>query len=179
MIIRNYKMIKIKNDKLPKYGFGPLYFIISFIMTILSLLYFNNIHIFQSGIINNYFLRKLFLFFSILSIILGVLLWCFAVFPSKGIRYKLEKGELETEGVYSISRNPIYSGIYFILLGIQMLTCNIFVFIIAIIIYIFLSILIIKTEEKWCLKKFGKKYEEYCNQDNRIIPWFPKRKKTK
>ena len=151
MIIRNYKMIKTKNDKLPKYGFGPLYFLISLILTILSLLYFNNIHIFQSGIINNYFLRKLFLLFSILSIILGVLLWLFAVFPSKGIRYKLEKGELETEGAYSISRNPIYSGIYFILLGIQMFTCNIFVFILSIIIYIFLSVLIIKTEEKWCL----------------------------
>ena len=169
-------MIKIKNDKLPTYGFGPLYFIISFLLTIFSLLYFNNIKIFQPGIINNYFARKLFLLSSIISIILGVLLWCFAVFPSKGIRYKLEKGELETEGVYSISRNPIYSGIYFVLLGIQMYTYNILVFIISIIIYIFLSILIIKTEEKWCLKKFGKKYEEYCNQVNRIIPWFPKRK---
>ena len=169
-------MNKTKNEKLPTYGFGPLYLLISLILTILSFLYFNNIHIFQSGIINNYFLRKVFLLFSILSMILGVSLWCFAVFPSKGIRYKLEKGELETEGVYSISRNPIYSGIYFFLLGIQMLTYNIFVFIISIIIYIFLSILIIKTEEKWCLEKFGKKYEEYCKQVNRIIPWFPKRK---
>ena len=167
-------MNKKANGKLPKYGYGPLYLICSSILTILSLLYFNKLTIFQSGIIENYLLRKCFLILSIYSILLGIFLWCSAVFPSKGIRYKLLHGELETRGIYSISRNPIYSGIYFVLVGILMMTFNIFIFIVAFIIYGFLTILLIYTEEKWCLNKFGKKYEEYCYKVNRIIPWFPK-----
>ena len=162
------------NDKLPLFGIGPIYLLISLLLTILSLLYFNKIPIFQYGIVNNEILKKIILLLSIVSIILGALLWCFAVFPSKGILYKIKKGELETGGVYSISRNPIYSGEFFFFLGFQMLTFNIFIFILSFIIYESLVIVLINTEEKWCLKKFGKKYEEYCNQVNRIIPWFPK-----
>ena len=169
-------MDKIKNGKLPTYGYGPIYFIFSLILTLLSILFINEIKICQIGIINNYFLRKIFLFFSFFSILLGIFLWSSAVFPSKGISYKLEHGELETQGIYSFSRNPIYAGIFFFLLGIQMLTFNLFVFIVSFIIYEYLIILLINTEEKWCLQKFGKKYEEYCNRVNRIFPWFPKNK---
>ena len=125
-------MNKKANGKLPKYGYGPLYLICSSILTILSLLYFNKLTIFQSGIIENYLLRKCFLILS------------------------------------------IYSGIYFVLVGILMMTFNIFIFIVAFIIYGFLTILLIYTEEKWCLNKFGKEYEVYCHKVNRIIPWFPK-----
>ena len=168
-------MDKTKSGKLPKYGYGPIYLLISLILTVLSLLYFNEMKIFQSGIIKNYYLKKCFLSLSIISMIAGISIWCIAVLPSKGIRYKLEHGELEVGGIYSITRNPIYSGIYFFLLGIQMLTYNLFIFILSFIIYQFLVILLINTEEKWCLNKFGKKYEEYCTKVNRIIPWFPKK----
>ena len=164
-----------KEDKLPKYGCGPLYGLFSLALTILSLIYFNKIKPFQIGIIDNLFLKKCFLFFSIISILFGVCLWCYAVFPSAGIRYKLEHGQLETGGAYRLTRNPIYSAIFFILLGIQMFIYNLFIFVIPFIIYEFLDILLRKTEEKWCLEKFGKKYEEYCSKVNRIIPWLPKK----
>ena len=167
-------MHKSKKEKLPTYGFGPLYALFSLTLTVLCILYFNEITIFQVGIINNYFLKKCFLFISIISIVMGISLWCYAVFPPKGIRYKLEHGELETEGAYSLTRNPIYSAIFIFVLGMQMLTYNIFVFFVSLIIYISLDILIINTEEKWCLEKFGKKYEKYCSKVNRIIPWIPK-----
>ena len=72
-----------------------MYGIFSLTLTILSLLYFNKINPFQIGTIDNLFLKKIFLFFSIISILVGVCLWCYAVFPSAGIRYKLEHGQLE------------------------------------------------------------------------------------
>ena len=55
-----------------------------------------------------------------------------------------------------------------------MRTYNLFAFIVTFILYKFLEILVKNTEEKWCLEKFGKQYEEYCKKVNRIFPWFPK-----
>ena len=164
-----------KNNNLPMLGVGPYYGIFSFALTILSFLYFNDIQIFQLGIINNLFIKKCFSFISILFMLIGISLWCYVVLPSKGIRYKIEHGELATDGAYSLTRNPIYSAIFIFLIGVQMRTYNLFIFIVSLIIYIFLDVLIIKTEEQWCLDKFGKAYEEYCKRVNRIIPWFPKK----
>ena len=68
-------MNKTKNDILPKFGIGPYYFLSSLTLTILTLLYFNSIPFFQSGIIVDDCLRKIFIFFSIVSMILGFLLF--------------------------------------------------------------------------------------------------------
>ena len=56
-----------------------------------------------------------------------------------------------------------------------MFAYNLSIFIVFFIIYEFLDILLRKTEEKWCLEIFGKKYEEYCSKVNRIIPRFLKK----
>ena len=69
-------------------------------------------------------------------------LWCYAVFPSKGIKYKIDHGELATEGAYSLSRNPLYLSHFILQLGIQIRTYNLFVFIVTVILYKFLDLLI-------------------------------------
>ena len=168
-------MTKPKNNQLPLFGYGLYFVAASMIITILTLFYFNDIKIFQIGIINNIFIKRFFSFISIILILLGVFLWGYAVFPSNGIKYKIEHGELATEGAYSISRNPIYLSHFIFQLGLQMRTYNLFVVIVTIIIYISLDSLVKNTEEKWCLEKFGKQYEEYCKKVNRLIPWFKKK----
>ena len=167
-------MNKSKNNKMSLWGIGLHYVAISLTITMLTFLYFNNIKLFQIGIINNLFIKKCFSFLSILLVLVAILLWSYAVFPSKEIKYKIDHGELATEGAYSISRNPLYLSHFILQLGIQMRTYNLFAFIVTFILYKFLEILVKNTEEKWCLEKFGKQYEEYCKNVNRIFPWFPK-----
>ena len=40
--------------------------------------------------------------------------------------------------------------------------------------WLFLTILLKNTEEKWLRELYGKEYEEYCRRVNRCWPWFPK-----
>lgn len=42
--------------------------------------------------------------------------------------------------------------------------------------WIFLTVLMKNTEEKWLREKFGKEYIDYCKDVNRVIPWFAKNK---
>ena len=40
--------------------------------------------------------------------------------------------------------------------------------------WIFMTVLMKYTEEKWLKNLYGREYEEYCRRVNRCIPWIPK-----
>lgn len=42
--------------------------------------------------------------------------------------------------------------------------------------WLFLTVLMKHTEERWLLERFGREYEDYCRRVNRCIPWFPREK---
>ncbi|WP_395802719.1 methyltransferase family protein [Daejeonella sp.] len=86
--------------------------------------------------------------------------------------------ELNTTGVYSIVRNPLYLGNFFMWLGIAMLTGN-FWFIISFTLFYFLYYeRIIFTEEHFLKSKFEDSYLNWAKKTPIIVPNFSSFKKT-
>lgn len=79
---------------------------------------------------------------------------------------------LNTTGIYSIMRNPLYVGNFFMWLGIAMLTGN-FWFIISFTLFYFLYYeRIIFTEEQFLINKFGDTYLNWARKTPIIVPNF-------
>jgi protein-S-isoprenylcysteine O-methyltransferase Ste14 len=78
---------------------------------------------------------------------------------------------LNTKGLYSITRNPLYVGNYFMWLGIAMLTCNIwFVGIFTLIFWIYYE-RIVYAEEEFLREKFGGVYLQWAANTPIFIPF--------
>lgn len=163
--------MKSKDFKMPAFGVGPFYVISCLLLTIVGLyLHFNG---FLSA--GEYKREKtIFIIIGLISILCGLYLWIQAVIIDK-INKKVRENKLITTGVYSLVRNPVYTAFIFIFTGIIFMAANFFLLILPLVFWIFLTILMKYTEEKWLMKKFGKKYELYCSEVNRTIPWFKKR----
>lgn len=162
-----------KNEKriLPVFGVGPIYVISCLILTIggLALDYY--------GFLEMGKIHKAQIFMYIIGIFLiigGITLWIKSVLFQK-IGAEVKKGNLITTGVYSIVRNPIYSAFLFIFTGILFLACNLYLLLLPFIFWIYLTILIKCTEEKWLKEKFDDEYMMYLQKVNRVIPWFRKK----
>lgn len=160
-----------KSKTLPIYGVGPIYVISCLILTIIAL------------ILNCYkiipvlkFLDLFMIILGILCITIGVILWLSAVLVTQ-IDRKIKEGKLITTGIYSIVRNPIYSAFLFIFTGIIFLVNNIYLLVLPITFWIYLTILLKLTEEKWLEDKFTDEYNRYSKNVNRVIPNIFKYKK--
>ena len=81
-----------------------------------------------------------------------------------------------TEGIYRISRNPIYLGTFLIFVGTG-IACVSWLFLLLIAGFIILYDILIAPEECWCLEKYGTAYKEYMNRTPKWIG-IPKSKKT-
>lgn len=153
---------------LPIFGIGPIYVITCFILMVFALI-LDYKGLLKSG---NIIVGKIFIIIlGIILIVVGVILWIQSVIIQK-ISDKIKKDCLVTDGVYSIVRNPIYSAFTFIFSGILFTRSNLFLFSIPFIFYIYLTILMKLTEEKWLRQKFGDDYVQYCKKVNRVIPYF-------
>lgn len=69
--------------------------------------------------------------------------------------------ELQTTGIYAISRNPMYLGLFIVYLGITCFIGNWWNIILLPLLFIIVQEYIIKREEKYLVLEFGRKYEEY------------------
>ncbi len=78
------------------------------------------------------------------------------------------KTRLVTEGVFSISRNPIFLGMLSTLLGLFLVIPNAITFMIFITGFIVVQIQV-RLEEKFLLKTHGEDYKTYCSQTKRWI----------
>ena len=77
---------------------------------------------------------------------------------------------LNTKGIYSLVRNPLYLGNYIIWFSISLYTFNIyFLFFMSLFFYIIYS-RIIFAEECFLRKKFGKKYDLWMEKTNSFFP---------
>lgn len=79
-----------------------------------------------------------------------------------------EKNGMNVNGLYGISRNPMYISYFLCLLGCVMISSSWTLFIVVIIFQIS-SHWIILSEERWCLVKFGDEYMSYMNRVRRYI----------
>lgn len=76
---------------------------------------------------------------------------------------------LQTNGIYNISRNPMYAGLAFIYLGLTCLIGNWWNIILFPILFIILQQFVIKKEEEYLARAFGVKYADYKNKVRRWL----------
>ncbi|MBC2576704.1 methyltransferase family protein [Peptostreptococcus canis] len=157
-------------EHLPIMGIGPLIVIPQLLITTIAII-ISRKGFFGFAKLN---MTKLpFMIVGILLIISGVIIWCFANFKTRIDKY-IKENKLATTGIYSIVRNPIYSSFLLICTGFIMVENNMILFLIPIICWIYMTLILKNTEEKWLQNLYGSEYIDYCKRVNRCIPWFPK-----
>ena len=164
--------MKEKDFKMPAFGVGPIYVFVCLCLTVAGL------RLSHRGFLAAGFCPRgkiIFTAVGILFVLSGATLWFMAVVVEK-INVKAREAKLMTTGVYGVVRNPVYSAFIFIFTGILLFEANSFLLPLPIVFWIFLTVLMKNTEEKWLLRQFGEEYAAYCREVNRVIPWFPKRK---
>jgi protein-S-isoprenylcysteine O-methyltransferase Ste14 len=81
---------------------------------------------------------------------------------------------LNSSGIYSIVRHPLYLGNFFMWLGVAMLTVNFWFLIAFIFLYCIYYERIMFAEEQFLRKKFGTSYTSWASETPAIIPAFGK-----
>lgn len=74
---------------------------------------------------------------------------------------------LQTSGIYSITRNPMYLGLVIAYLGLSCLIGNWWHLILLPVLFLVVQEYIIKSEEKYLVREFGSEYDEYRNKVRR------------
>ena len=162
-------MNKNKNH-LPLYGAGPVYVAVIITVTMAGILLsqFKIIAYLSFPII-----RMVLLMIGFLLVAVGAALWFLAVFRAK-IDDGITNNHLVTDGVYALVRIPIYSAFLSVCTGTLMIYGNLWLLILPVMHWLFLTVLMKCTKEKWLKNLYGAEYEEYCRRVNRCIPWLPK-----
>ena len=70
---------------------------------------------------------------------------------------------ISNEGVFKISRNPMYIAFFLYFIGISLLINSWWYFLIVVILQISVHYIIL-SEERWCLKEFGDEYVKYMRK---------------
>lgn len=158
-------------DHLPMYGVGPLYVYVIAALTLAAVLLRNQPFL-AAGRLDA--LRVPLLILGILLIAAGIALWVYAV-PISKIDYGIKENRLVTEGAYALVRNPIYSAAMIVCTGVILIVGNAWFFVLPLLFWLFLTVLMKHTEEKWLKNLYGTEYEAYCKRVNRCLPWLPRR----
>ena len=96
--------------------------------------------------------------------LLGVVVWTTAIVNIADI--PLDKPF--TKGLYRYSRHPMDLASFLILLGAGIASAS-WLFLLLSVVLIFLSLILIKIEERHCLEKFGDAYRDYVNRTPKWI----------
>ena len=76
--------------------------------------------------------------------------------------------KLVTKGVYRISRNPMYLGMFLIFLGVSVACASLLFLFLTLALMILIRVSIV-SEEHWCRKKYGDSYQKYVDEIPRWI----------
>lgn len=152
-------------------GAGPVIVGFMVILTLVGIA-LNEYGCLESGLIGQYFWG----FCSLGGVLMvaGVVLFIAALLFARMVQ-NIKSNHLITSGVYSIVRNPLYSGFLAFTTGVLLLFGNLWLLIIPIINWAFMTFVLKRTEECWLLEQYGDEYKEYCRRVNRCIPWFAKK----
>ena len=157
----------MKKDHLPILGVGPLYVITIVLVTIISIIFSATRFI---PVITFTNMRWIFILIGILCFVIGITLWLRAVIIDR-LDAHIIKNELVTTGVYAYVRNPVYSAFMFVCTGVLLIYGNLILLLLPIIYWVFMTVLIKSTEEKWLEDLYGQEYIQYLQRVNRCIPW--------
>lgn len=157
------------NGHLSVYGVGPIYGAVIIAVTVAAVI-IGQQDFAKTGIIE--VLKIPCFIIGILLIIFGVYLWGGAVFGAK-VEKGITENRLVTVGVYGLVRNPIYSAFMLFCTGALLISGNVYFYPLFFFYWIFMTVLIKNTEEKWLEELYGDEYREYKKKVNRCIP-FPR-----
>lgn len=163
--------MKDKEKSMPVFGVGPLFVVTTVLATVVAVV------LNRSGAIVNTRLggaKWIYIALEIIFIALGAYLWLASVIGSK-ININAKEGKLITTGVYGIVRNPVYSAFLAISTGIIIGERSAALLVVPVVLWVFLTVLMKKTEEKWLYERFGEEYLAYKSHVNRVIPCFRKK----
>jgi protein-S-isoprenylcysteine O-methyltransferase Ste14 len=92
------------------------------------------------------------------------------LFKKHATTVKIEKSNsLITEGVFSKTRNPMYMGMFTLVLGFSVVSCNIISLILPFVFILLVRIIFIRQEESLMHATFG---EEYLAYKKKVRRWF-------
>jgi protein-S-isoprenylcysteine O-methyltransferase Ste14 len=76
---------------------------------------------------------------------------------------------LQTEGIYSLSRNPMYLGLILVYSGLAFIFGNWWTFLLLPVLFALVTFLIIRPEEKYLSRAFGDSYSAYRKSTRRWL----------
>lgn len=115
--------------------------------------------------------------FCLLVSLFGLFIRCYTVgyaYPGTSGRNTKEHkaSNLNTKGMYSVSRNPLYFGNFLAMLGVSMFPRVWWVVVIFVLGFWLYCERIIASEERFLREKFGEEYENYIRKTPVFIPDF-------
>lgn len=141
----------------------PTYFVVLLIMSI-------SLHFFLPVLQFSYFP---FNYFGFVFIILGIVLnlWADSVFKKKNTTVKPNElpNVFIADGPFRFSRNPMYLGMFAILLGSGIFLGSLISFITPLVFVILIEVIFIPTEEQGMEKEFGSNYLKYKKKVRRWL----------
>lgn len=162
-----------EKEHLPIYGVGPFYGIGIIVLTVIGVI-LSYTGLLDSGKVEEMLLLRIFVVTGVGIFVAGFLVWKAAALGRKNIFKYIQSNTLCTTGIYSIVRNPCYSGIMLMCTGGLLIAHNFWLLILPFVFWIAMTILMKCSEEKWLLELYGEEYAKYLKRVNRCIPWFPK-----
>jgi len=106
----------------------------------------------------------------------GLPLWMFGIIVNLVAIHSFahSTAEVNTTGIYRYSRNPMYVGMFFLLLGISVMGWSTSVWSIALLGFTIVSLpylhWTVLFEEAFLTRKYGDSYREYMNRTGRYVP---------
>ena len=167
-MLKNYTK---EEQKLPLFGVGPYIVYGIAVLNVIGIIVF--VYVFKIGTLEGPW-TLIFRIIGGVLIVIGVAIWYIGALRSD-MDESITENKLQTKGIYSCVRNPMYSGWWIALSGIILMWHNAWMLILPLLDWVIITIALINTEEKWLLDLYGQEYAEYKKRVNRCIPWFPRK----
>lgn len=171
-MFKSFKNYVKEGQKLPMFGVGP--YLIYGIALLHAVVIYMTSYVLKSGITHGGWIY-LYQVAGIILSLAGVSVWFIGALKS-GMDKNITENILKTDGIYAWVRNPMYSGIWLLIIGISLMWHNIFILPFLLVDWMIITDVLKNTEEKWLLDLYGEEYKKYKVKVNRIIPWIPKKK---
>ena len=116
--------------------------------------------------------------FNTIWFYIGLLIFLFGLILQLTALYTLRKAKPDrpwTNGPYRYSRHPIYFGLFLMIISISIMSLS-WLFLLIVIIFAIPLLIAVPAEEQYCLKTYGKEYQDYMERTPRWIG-LPKPKK--
>ncbi|MCR4755240.1 MAG: isoprenylcysteine carboxylmethyltransferase family protein [Lachnospiraceae bacterium] len=168
-MLKNYTK---EGQKLPLFGVGPYIVYGIAVLNVIGIILFG--YVFKIGTLESPW-TLIFRIIGGVLIVIGVAIWYIGALRSD-MDESITENKLQTKGIYSCVRNPMYSGWWIALSGIILMWHNAWMLIFPLLDWVIITIALINTEEKWLLDLYGQEYVEYKKRVNRCIPWFPSKR---